>query len=238
MIIDDIKYDTSTNLADVESSKIHDITTMEVVKSSEVSILSTMIVNQAERCKLLTYFIWKRVGIEYKYNFLFQDRNYTLLNPIEYEQSSGHPLGNTLYWNDNLYCLHDGYVSSIYLRLFTNWTGNAPLYVFIMEASVSGLGLKQRYVIQPQRHTTDWQIINIPSDELPISVRNFLAIGMQDSSNTNQIYGVKSAAQETVMGLLGKNVSPSTTLVDFEGSPSLGFALGYTMVTTGKKIFY
>jgi hypothetical protein len=38
--------------------------------------------------------------------------------------------------------------------------------------------------------------------------------------------------------LLGKNVSPSTTLVDFEGSHSLGFALGYTMVTTGKKIFY
>jgi hypothetical protein len=57
MITDDITYGTSTNLADVASSKIHDITTMEVFTSSEISILSTMIVNQPEQCKLLTYFI-------------------------------------------------------------------------------------------------------------------------------------------------------------------------------------
>ncbi len=57
MIIDDIKYGTATNLADVASSKIHDTTTMEVFTSSEISTLSTMIVNQAEQCKLLTYFI-------------------------------------------------------------------------------------------------------------------------------------------------------------------------------------
>jgi len=160
------------------------------------------------------------------------------LNPIEYEQSFGHPLGNILYWNIDMYCFYDGYVSSVYLRLFTNWTGNAPLYVFIVGYGASGLGLKQRYVIQPQRDTTDWQIINIPSDELPISVGNFLAIGMQDSSNTNQIYAVKSDAQGSVIGLLEKNINASTTLVSLGSSSSLGFALGYTMVTTGKKIFY
>jgi len=49
---------------------------------------------------------------------------------------------------------------------------------------------------------------------------------------------VKSAAQVQLMGLLGKNISASTTLVSLEGSYNLGFALGYTMVTTGKKIFY
>jgi len=157
------------------------------------------------------------------------------LDPIEYEQSFGRPLGNTLYANPNLYCCYDGYVSSVYLRLFTNWTGNAPLYVFIIELGESGLGLKQRYVIQSQRDTTDWQIINIPSHELPISLGNFLAIGMQDSSNTNQIYEVKSAAQKPVMGFIGKNINASTTLVGLEAIYSFGFALGYTMVDTNNK---
>jgi hypothetical protein len=157
------------------------------------------------------------------------------LNPIEYEQSFGRPLGNTLYTNTNQYCFYTGYVSSVYLRLFTNWTGNAPLYVFIIELGESGLGLKQRYVIQPQRDTTDWQMINIPSHELPISLGNLLAIGMQDSSNTNQIYAVKSDAQGPVMAFLGKNINASTTLVGLETSYSLGFALGYTMVDTNNK---
>jgi hypothetical protein len=139
-----------------------------------------------------------------------------------------------------MYCYYRGYVSSVYLRLFTNWSGNAPLYVFIIELDGSNkLGLKQRYVIQPQRDTTDWQIIDIPSYELPISVGNLLAIGMQDSSNTNQIYEVKSDAQGTVRGFLGKNINASTTLVDLDASYSFGFALGYnTMVDSDNKTFY
>ena len=152
---------------------------------------------------------------------------------MQYERSYGRSLGNTLYINTDQYCCCNGYINSINLRLFTNWKDNVPLYLFIIAIGWSGLGIAHRYAIQPRRNTTEWQTIKIPSHVLPIFLGNFLAIGMQDSSNTNQIYVVKE-----IPGIIEKGINKNTTNVFPAGSYDSGVAFGYVVVHNGRRMFY
>jgi hypothetical protein len=152
---------------------------------------------------------------------------------LQYE-SCGRPLSKSLYFNFNMMNLVNGYVSSVSLRLFRNWEGNSLLYLFIIYVNNSYY-ISDRYAIQPQRNTTEWQIIKIPSREFPIFKGHFLAIGMQESSDTNQIYAIQSgfAVYGNVM-----NVNKDTIQIRLNHTASMGIAYGYTVGYNDERKFY
>ncbi|CAF3476738.1 unnamed protein product [Rotaria sp. Silwood1] len=184
--------------------------TKDIVISSEQPVSSTTIVNQAEKYA-----------------------NYSFSQSIEYT-TIGRSLGNTIYYNPNMPSGHNGYISSVSFRLFTNWKGTASLYLFIIRTVLLVHTILHRYAINPQKNTTQWQTFNIPSGALPIMPQNLLAVGMQDSSDTNQIYTVKSA-----IGMSGTNINGNTTKVvlniDFDNAPALTYTVAYYDETTTMK---
>ncbi|CAF1247200.1 unnamed protein product [Rotaria sordida] len=180
------------------------ITTMDIVKSSEQSILSTIGISLIE---IYT--------------------NYSLREPIEYE-TDGHPLGNTLFFNGALMCNYTGYVSSVSFRLFTNWEDTALLYLFVISGSPFNYHISYRYAIKPQKNTTQLQTIKIPSRTLPISVTDFFAIGMQDSSNMSQIYTIHPP-----IGMMGTNINETTR--KFISKLGAGFAPAFTYTAVHYK---
>ncbi|CAF4956272.1 unnamed protein product [Rotaria sp. Silwood1] len=174
--------------------------TTDIVISSEQPVSSTTIVNPTEKYA-----------------------NYSLPNSIKYA-TVGRSLGNTIYYNYYMPSRHNGYISSVRFRLFTNWEGTASLYLFIIYAVLLDHTIVCRYAINPQKNTTQWQTFNIPSGALPIGSDEFLAVGMQDSSNTNQIYDVTPA-----VGMSGIKVTETTIKVDLYFYPNIAPALTYTV---------
>ncbi len=130
--------------------------------------------------------------------------------------------------------LSKGYVISVSLRLFTNWEGDNPLYIYALSLSSHHPTITHRYPLIPQRNNTEWQTIEIPSREVPLSSLGNLAIGMQDNSGTNQIYAVKS-----VLPMYAGNITSETNIVDSQSSnDSYGAAFNFTILKNGKKMFY
>lgn len=151
---------------------------------------------------------------------------------MQYE-TFGHPLGNSLYCNTGYSNRAKGYVTSVNLRLFTEWKDDRPLYLFTIPMATSdAYRIRYRYAIQPQRNTTEWQTIKISSRGLPIFFLDFLAIGMQDSSNTAQIYTIKSPLMVSAA-----NITENTTNFMLKPDLGIGVAFGYTVVHDDKEIF-
>ncbi len=168
-------------------------------------------------------------------NFSFQVLNHTLESddPMKYE-TYGYPLENALYFNYPLVCHVDGSVVSVDLRLFSVWKGYAPLYLFVIEYSMVSFNILRRYAVNPQRNTTEWQTINIPSGALPIHMGCLFGIGMQDKSgSTNEIYAVK-----TTFSIAERGINESTTIFTGTMQHDIGVALSYTVVYNGRRIFY
>lgn len=88
-----------------------------------------------------------------------------------------------------------------------------------------------RYPLQPQSDTTDWQTIDIPLGEFRIGDYNSLAIGMQDNAGKNQIYAVRST-----VSIHGRNVtSESKSVFPQTTGGFYGVAFTYTVVRDGKQ---
>ncbi|CAF2154990.1 unnamed protein product [Rotaria magnacalcarata] len=129
-------------------------------------------------------------------------KNYSLKDPIQYV-TTRRALGNVLYSNPNLLCLNAGYVNRVGFRLFTKWEETVPLYLFIISGLMLKHNIAHRYAINPEKDATEWETISIPSHTLPKGYRQCLAIGMQDSSNTTQIYAAVPALS---IGILVENI--------------------------------
>ncbi|CAF2031687.1 unnamed protein product [Rotaria magnacalcarata] len=129
-------------------------------------------------------------------------KNYSLKDPIQYV-TTRRALGNVLYSNPNLLCLNAGYVNRVGFRLFTKWEETVPLYLFIISGLMLKHNIAHRYAINPEKDATEWETISIPSHTLPKGYRQCLAIGMQDSSNTTQIY---AAVPALYIGILVENI--------------------------------
>ncbi|CAF3637906.1 unnamed protein product [Rotaria sordida] len=195
-------YETINNSTVMTSNNLSDVTTSkQPITSSVQSFLETMVANQSESYT-----------------------NYSIKEPLEYD-INGRQLGNRFHYNLKQVCRTNGYVNSVSFRLLTNWEGTASLYIFVLSESLIVDKILYRYAINPQKNTTLWQTFKISSRTLPIHHGNFLGIGMQDSSNTNQIYVVKS-----IDGVTGININENTTMSDIKYLSMRGVAFSYTVV--------
>ncbi len=150
---------------------------------------------------------------------------------MQYE-TIGRSLDNSLYCNLVQLSNGNGYVSSVSLRLFSEWQGDASLYLFII-SSDTVYEISYRYAINPQRNTTEWQTIQIPSHTLPVRIGHLLAIGMQENSgHTNQIYAVKLD-----FGYSAIDINENTTILTVKLDQGIGVAIGFTLMYYGKRIF-
>jgi hypothetical protein len=154
-------------------------------------------------------------------NFSFLVLNHSFPNPEQYKNYSC-TLGNVLYFSFLLLSNVDGFVVAVHLRLFSEWKGHAPLYLFVISFSTS-YQILRRYPVNPQRNTTKWQTINIPSNALPIITGDLFGIGMHENS-TNQIYAV-----EATYSFVSKRIHENTTDLN-EIEESDGVAFSYTVL--------
>ena len=157
----------------------------------------------------------------------FTDVNYTLSNSTELDQSSGRPLGNAFYSNEKLLTTIHGYVRHVYVRLFTPWQGHAPLYIYIIRITFPSF-IKYRYPVEPQRDTTEWQLIDVSANMLPINCYESVGVGMEDSSDTNQIYGLKNT-----IGFGTKNGVKNITQIFLMPEYNTSVAIGFTVIRNG-----
>lgn len=118
-------------------------------------------------------------------------------------------MNHTLYSNALHGISANGYITSITFRLYTNWEGDDPLYLYALKHIDVGLDqITHRYPIFPQRNTTQWQTIHIPCGQFPIYQAYHVAIGMQDDSSGNQIFGLRLP-----LGIRGRNITNDTQQV-------------------------
>ena len=161
--------------------------------------------------------------------------NHILPAPIQYE-SYGRSLDSTLYFSFPLVCQVDGFIVSVNFRLFSPWVGNASLYVFIISFSVTSYNILHRHAIDPQRNTTEWQTIHIPSDALLINRGHLVGIGMQENSSstsdTNEIHAVKTA-----FSAIGLNININSTIFTPIIDDNVSVAFGYNVVYKSKRRF-
>jgi hypothetical protein len=148
-------------------------------------------------------------------------------------QSFGFSLSHSIYFNVYRIGEIQGYVTSVTLRLFTDWKGDNPLYIFaINQLSTRHCEITHRYPIIPKRNNIECQTIQIHLQIFPIFNNNFIAIGMQDESNTNQIYAVKAP-----ISIGGENITNDTRYFYIKGNEGLyGIAFMYTVFPNGKKV--
>ncbi|UJR14313.1 hypothetical protein I4U23_001308 [Adineta vaga] len=159
-------------------------------------------------------------------------KNYSLPNHLPYETRYGESLGNSIHINILQLIDINGYISQLHLRLFTNWEGNASLYIFIPETSFSSLMNRvHRYPVEPQRNTTEWQIIPIPLYAVPVSLGKYLGIGMLDCTKTNQIYIVNNTGSFTA-----RNLTHNTSQINLDIDRTKGFAIGFSVAQYVKKL--
>ncbi|CAF3920560.1 unnamed protein product [Rotaria sp. Silwood1] len=76
-----------------------------------------------------------------------------------------------------------------------------------------------------------WQTLKIPSRSLPIYVGKCLAVGMQDSSDTNQIYTVESG-----LAIWGLHITENLTRSFVQAAPGFGIAFSYSVVQYSKSV--
>ncbi|CAF3768217.1 unnamed protein product [Rotaria sordida] len=144
----------------------------------------------------------------------------------EYDESIGLSLSHSLYYNILHLTLVQGFVVNVSLRLFTSWEGDDPLYLFSISKYHIDHRIAYRYPVVPERNNTEWQIIEIPFGVFPLFVYDHLAIGMQDTSKTNQIYSIRST-----IAIHGKNIMNNTMDVYPQSMPdTYGAAFTYTLV--------
>lgn len=158
------------------------------------------------------------------------DSNYSLQDPLVYE-TYGYSLGNTLYYNLKNKCQRTGYVHSVSLRLFNDWKGKGSLYLFVLSGLMLQHEIINRYAIKFEKNTTQWQTIIIPFRKLPIKANNFLAIGMQENNNENQIYAIKQ-----VNGMRGLNISENVTKINSKIRMNESVAFSFTVISYNKSI--
>ncbi|CAF2075073.1 unnamed protein product [Rotaria magnacalcarata] len=165
-------------------------------------------------------------------------KNYSLKEPIKYI-TTGRALGNVLYFNPALLCINAGYVSRVDFRLYTKWKETVPLYLFLITGSILEYKITHRYAVFPEKDTTEWQTISIPSPALPIEYGQFLALGMQDSSNTIQIYAVVPISSiGVIVGNINENTTKFKALFDYHGVPAMSFSVvEYEKPTTTRPVF-
>ena len=166
--------------------------------------------------------------------FLFvssQDTNFTLPLPPAYKTSFGRVLGGFVSLNYQQYSQVDGHVSHVYLRLFTLWTGTAPLYLFVIALHDPVVSIVRQYAVALHRNATGWQTITMPRGALPISHGYFLAVGMHDRNSTNQIYIVENFVSFNAR--IGRD---DTSSVSHAVNTRDGAALAYTVAHTGKRM--
>ncbi len=153
-----------------------------------------------------------------------------------FQTSFGLSLSHSIYFNIQFTGDVKGYVISVTLRLFTSWKGDYPLYIFTLKRSSLEYNelITHRYPLIPKRNNTQWQTIQIPLGKFPIVFNDYVAIGMQDKSDTNQIYAVNST-----ISINGKNVTNNTTDVRMRFSQKFyGVAFMYTVFPYGRRLFY
>lgn len=106
----------------------------------------------------------------------------------------GLSLSQTLYYNLVVPNNIQGYLTNVTLRLFTNWEGEHPLYIYAMiPFSHNFIEILYRYPLIPQRNNTQWQTISVPPGEFPMNIGIYIGVGMQDRSDTNFIYAAIAA---------------------------------------------
>ncbi|CAF4620767.1 unnamed protein product [Rotaria sp. Silwood2] len=149
-----------------------------------------------------------------------------------YGDSVGLSLSNSLYYNIQHLTPVQGYVVSVSLRLFTSWKGDDPLYLFAISSYLLNHQIEHRYPVVPERNNTEWQTIEIPFGKFPLFINNHLAIGMQNFSETNQIYSVRSA-----LSIHGQNITHTTINVFPKATTGFhGVAFTYTLAEDCKRI--
>lgn len=117
-----------------------------------------------------------------------------------------------------------GYLANVTLRLFTNWEGEHPLYIYAMVPfSYNSIEILYRYALIPESNNTQWQTIPIPPGEFPMKSGIYIGIGMQDRSDTNFIY-----AAMTARAIYEVNITNMTDRI----------SLKQTKITCGATIVY
>ncbi|CAF5079056.1 unnamed protein product, partial [Rotaria sp. Silwood1] len=79
--------------------------------------------------------------------------------------------------------------------------------------------------LKKRLHDGKWQTLKIPSRPLPIYVGKFLDVGMQDSSDKNQIYTVKPS-----LAIWGLHTTETLTRPFVQAAPGFGIAFSYSVV--------
>jgi hypothetical protein len=142
-------------------------------------------------------------------------------------------LNHSLYFNLVSLNRVQGYVINVTLRLFTNWEGDKPLYIFALKRmSRDYVEIMHRYPVIPERNNTQRQTIAIPFGEFPIDTGHFVGVGMQDRSDTNQI-----CAANSVVSFCEINITNNTRYITLKFNKFFqGVAFIYSTVRNGKTI--
>ena len=158
--------------------------------------------------------------------------NRSFSEPIIYE-NFGLPLNNLLYCTYSLFSHVNGFVIQVNLRLFSEWKGDVSLYLFVISNGISSFSIAHRYAVQPQRNTTEWQMIDVPLGALPISLGSLLAVGMQEiGDGLNEVHAVK-----VPYSIRGENINEKTTNFTHTMNGFIAPAFTYIIVHFRKKIF-
>ena len=117
-----------------------------------------------------------------------------------------------------------GYLANVTLRLFTNWEGEHPLYIYAMiPFSYNFIEILYRYPLIPERNNTRWQTISIPPGEFLMNIGTYIGVGMQDRSGTNFIYAAIASR-----AIYEVNITNMTSRI----------SLKQTKITCGATILY
>ena len=185
-------------------------------------MLSTHPHDEIKECKL-----YIRVLIYIIFRFISHwDFNFSLPNNIIYNSADGYALSNSIYANLAHFSGINGSVIYLNFRLFTPWQGKAPLYVFVIFIkTMESKSIIQRFPVEPQRNTTNWQTIPIALHALQIRPGAFLGIGMQHTCDTNKLYNVIN----TLGTFHAKNITPHVIDITRSDYSSSGIAFSYTV---------
>lgn len=136
-------------------------------------------------------------------------------------------MNHSLYSNVPHDSSFDGYLTSVTFRLYTNWEGNDPLYVYALKSYAFTVDqITYRYPIIPHRNTTQWQTISIPCGQFSVQKSSHIAVGMQDGSTNNQIFATRSS-----LSIHGKNITNNTKQIALQSTQNfLGVALVYSVL--------
>lgn len=106
-----------------------------------------------------------------------------------------------------------------------------------MPSNASGEKIESRYGLIPQRNTTNWQTIILPTNVLRIRVADLLGIGVEDNiPYKNEIYAVRS--NQPMLRVTGVNISEHTIRFISFVDVYVGAAFTYTVIRYSMRIFF